>query len=205
MKKAVPYIIGINVLVFAAWHFAKTEEQQIFMISNFLVSWAHLEDGRYWTLLTSAFSHNQLWHLLLNMFVLQSFGTILEQVLGTRRFLPFYLIAGIISSFSHCVVSNFIMHQPGLPALGASGAISGLILVFAFLFPKEKIMIFGLIPVPAIIGGLFFIGLDLWGLSAQASGGGLPIGHGAHLGGAFTGIIYYLIFLRPLKRRLQYY
>lgn len=204
MKKSVPYIIIINLLVFAAWYLAKQEQSINFMITNFMVSWLHLLDGYYWTLVTSVFSHNLLWHLLLNMFVLQSFGTILETVLGVRRFLSFYLVAGIFSSLSHCLVSAFLLNQPNIPALGASGAISGLVLVFSFLFPKEKILIFGIIPVPALIGALAFIGLDLWGLSAQAHGGGLPIGHGAHLGGAFTGIVYYWFFLRK-QRRPDYY
>lgn len=201
MKKSVPYIIIINLLVFVAWYMAKQESSINFMITNFMVSWLHLQDGYYWTLLTSVFSHNLLWHFLLNMFVLQSFGTILEDVLGVRRFLSFYLVAGIVSSLSHCLVSAFVIHQPNIPALGASGAISGLVLVFSLLFPKERILIFGLIPVPALFGALAFIGLDLWGLSAQAHGGGLPIGHGAHLGGAFTGIIYYLFFLRRQRLR----
>lgn len=70
------------------------------------------------------------------------------------------------------------------------------------MFPREKILLFGIIPLPAIVGALAFIGLDIWGVVAQAGGGGLPIGHGAHLGGAITGIIYYLLYLRPrLKRR----
>ena len=198
---AVPIILILNLIVFMLWmSYAKTEEVAEFMVSNFLVSWMHLAEGRYWALLGSAFSHNMLWHFLLNMFVLQSFGTILEQILGFRRFVSFYLIAAVVSSLSHCLVSNFLLHQPEIPALGASGALSGLILVFSFMFPREKIMIFGLIPVPALFGALFFVGLDLWGLSAQAHGGGLPIGHGAHLGGAFTGMIYYWLFLR--KRRM---
>ncbi len=48
-----------------------------------------------------------------------------------------------------------------------------------------------------MVGAFLFIGLDVWGLVAQSGGGGLPIGHGAHLGGAITGIIYYLLFLKP--------
>ncbi len=169
------------------------------MTANFLVSWLHLEAGRYWTLITAAFSHNLLWHFLINMLVLQSFGTIVEQVLGSMRFLTFYLLAGVVSSLTHCLVSAFYIGNPAIPALGASGAISGLVLVFSLLFPKEKILVFGLIPIPALFGALAFISLDLWGLSAQASGGGLPIGHGAHLGGALTGIVYYFVFLRRYR------
>jgi membrane associated rhomboid family serine protease len=170
------------------------------MINNFLVSWDHLAEGRFWVLLTAVFSHNLLFHILLNMFVLKSFGPYIEQTLGSRKFLNFYLLCGLFSSLCHAVLSAFYLREPGIPALGASGAISGVILFFSLLFPKEKIYILGLIPVPALIGALLFIGLDVWGLIAQSNGGGLPIGHGAHLGGAFMGILYFIYFVR--KRRI---
>jgi membrane associated rhomboid family serine protease len=136
-------------------------------------------------------------HFFMNMYVLSSFGPIVERLLGSFRFFGFYLSAGIVSSLSHSLVSAYILREPDLPALGASGAIAGVILLFSMLFPRQKILIFGLIPIPAVWGAFLFIGLDLWGLMAQAGGGGLPIGHGAHLGGAFTGIFYYYFFLRP--------
>jgi rhomboid-like protein len=194
-------LIILNVLVYVAWNFPTgnllTPE---FMFENFLISWDRLADGRYWTLLTSVFSHNLLFHLLMNMFVLSSFGPILVSTLGTARFLRFYLTAGIVSSFAHASVSTFIMDSPELPALGASGAISGLILIFSLLYPKQKILLFGFIPLPAVFGAIIFVSLDLWGLYAQAGGGGLPIGHGAHLGGAITGAAYYLLIRNKTNR-----
>jgi membrane associated rhomboid family serine protease len=171
------------------------------MMAHFLVSWDSLIEGRYWTLITSAFSHNEFWHLILNMFVLSSFGPVIQIVIGTKRFLAFYFVAAIISSFGHALVSAFILGQPDLPALGASGAISGIVLLFAFIFPRERILIFGIIPLPAIWGALLFVGLDIWGVFAQAEGGGLPIGHGAHLGGAVTGILYYYFWIRKALQR----
>ncbi len=171
-------------------------EDSSFMAQNFLVSWNALADGRYWTLLTSAFSHNLFFHLLINMFVLASFGRILEQTIGAKRFIVFYLAAAIISSFVHCLVSEYYLHQPGTSALGASGAVAGVVLLFSLLYPKEKIYLLGFIPLPAIWGAIAFIGLDVWGLIAQSHGGGFPIGHGAHLGGAFTGIFYFFFFIR---------
>lgn len=114
--------------------------------------------------------------------------------------MKFYLAAGVIGSLSHALVSEIILHQPGQYAVGASGAIAGLILLFALMFPKEKIYFFGVIPIPALFGALAFIGLDLWGVVAQSQGGGLPIGHGAHLGGAFTGVAYYF-YLRSQRRQ----
>lgn len=193
-------IIALNVAVFVCWHLLDRSDTG-FMAQNFLVSWDGLLQGRLWTLLTSVFSHFTMLHIFLNMFVLRSFGSIMEQVLGRGRFLSFYLVAGIFSSFCHCVVSTFYLQAPWLPALGASGAISGLVLVFSLMFPKERILIFGLVPVPALFGALAFVGLDLWGLFAQKQGGGLPIGHGAHLGGAFAGLVFYFGYLRKKMNR----
>lgn len=89
----VPTLIILNVVVFLLWTFAgdfgiETE----FLYLNFLVSWESLLENRYWTLLGAAFSHNLFWHFVLNMFVLNSFGPIIEQILGPIRFLLFYQI-----------------------------------------------------------------------------------------------------------------
>ena len=194
-------LIILNVIVFFMWH-DLGGEHSAFMVSNFLISWNALVAGRYWTLLTAVFSHIAVWHILINMYVLYSFGTVLEKVLGSRLFIIIYLAFGIISSFAHAAVSNYILHQPDQAALGASGAISGLVLVFALMFPRLRLYILGLIPIPALIGAIAFMGLDVWGLVAQAHGGGLPIGHGAHLGGAFAGILFYYFYIRP--RQQQY-
>lgn len=192
----VPIIIFLNTLVFLNWAFSYIFDTR-FMIENFLVSWTGLLEGHFWTLITSVFSHNMFWHFFLNMYVLLNFGLILERILGRSRFLLFYFVAGVLSSLSHSLVSAFIIGDVDIPALGASGAISGLIMIFSFMFPKQKLLFFGFIPVPALFGALAFVGLDLWGLLEQAKGSGLPIGHGAHLGGAFTGMIYYFVYLRP--------
>lgn len=192
-----PFLIAINIVVFVLWLFASPASGvPSFLIDNFLVSWTALAEGRYWVLVTSVFSHNLLWHLFLNMYVLSGFGPIMERALGTFRYLRFYFVAGIVGSLCHALVSAFILGDPDLPAHGASGAISGIILLFSFLFPREKLLILGIIPMPALFGALLFVGLDIWGLIAQAEGGGLPIGHGAHLGGALTGLIYYLLYFR---------
>ena len=183
-------LIVINLAVFAAWIFLPGLGQ--FMDQNFLVSGDRLQDGRIWTVLTPVFSHKLLFHLMINMIVLGSFGPPMEHLMGHFSFFIFYVMAGIVSSFSHCLFSTFLLGRPAEAALGASGAIAGLVLVFSFCFPKHKLFLFGIIPLPAIWGALAFIGIDLWGLTTQTGGGGLPIGHGAHLGGALTGVLYYL-------------
>lgn len=191
-------IIMVNICVFAMWMFYDL----VFMSQNFTVSWVALAEHRYWTLLTSVFSHNLLIHIAINMFVLNSFGSIMEEVLGPWRYFKFYLAAGVMSSLAHALVSAFLIGEPEMAAVGASGSIAGLVLLFSLLFPREKILLFGIIPLPAIIGAIAFIGLDIWGLVAQTEGGGLPIGHGAHLGGALSGIVYYIWLRRHgLKRR----
>lgn len=190
----VSIIIKLNIIVFILWFIFASRPD--FMIQHFLVSWSAVADGRFWTLLTSVFSHNMLFHLLINMYVFFGFGTAIERVLGSKRFLIFYLLAGLIGSLGHCLVSSLILKMPQIPALGASGAISGVILVFSLMFPREKLLILGLIPVPAIFGALLFVGLDVWGLIAQSRGSTLPIGYGAHLGGAMTGLLYYIFYLR---------
>ncbi len=190
MPPAVKTMLAINVAVFVAWLASGSSAAlRRFMVLNFLVSPAHLAQGRVWTLLTSVFSHAELWHLVFNMVVLVSFGQVLEWIMGTRRFVLFYLAAGIFSSLSHCLTSALILGQPNISALGASGALSAVLIVFALRFPREKILIFGIIPIPAMVGALAFVALDVWGLTAQAHGGGLPIGHGAHLGGALFGLL----------------
>jgi membrane associated rhomboid family serine protease len=193
----VPAIVTVNAVVFLAWQLAiEGSDLWALLARNFLVSTHRLDQGMWWTLLTSAFSHMDLWHLALNMVVLWSFGSILERLWGLRVFITFYLVAAVFSSASHCLVSSLIIGDDRISALGASGAVSGLLLAFALLFPRHRILVFGMIPVPALAGALFFVAMDVWGLVAQGRGIGLPIGHGAHLGGALCGAVFYASYLR---------
>jgi membrane associated rhomboid family serine protease len=210
----VPAIVAINVVVFLAWQVANGGGELLrFMVSNFLVSTGHLaggplrvqvgnqlvegvlSGGAYWTLLTSVFSHNFLWHILVNMFVLWSFGSIMERLLGSAKFAAFYLASGVFASAAHCAVSAF-MGRGQVPALGASGAVAAVLMAYALTFPKHRILLFGVVPMPALGGVLLFVGFDIWGLIAQGQGGGLPIGHGAHLGGALAGALFWWLQMR---------
>lgn len=184
-------ILVLNLFVFLAWFFSPDYGYVPFMVDNFTVSWLGLMEGRYWTLITSVFSHNAFFHFFINMYVLQGFGYALKNVLGRGNFLSFYLLAGVTGSFMHALLSAFFIHSPELPALGASGAIAGIILFFSLSFPRERLLLLGLIPIRAGWAAVLIVALDLWGLMAQSQGGGLPIGHGAHLGGALIGVIYF--------------
>lgn len=199
--RVLPVILAINGVVFAAWLVAvRGSDLWSFLATNFLVSTNRLQHGLWWTLLTAAFSHQELWHFLLNMIVLWSFGSVLERLLGARRFLAFYLVSAVVSSASHCLVSSWLLGDDRLAALGASGAVSAVLIAFALSFPKHKILLFGIIPIPALVGAALFVALDVWGLSAQTRGSALPIGHGAHLGGALCGVVYWAIALRGKLR-----
>lgn len=201
MKRAffVPVIMVLNLVVFLLWSF----EPRDFMMQNFTVSWELLLEGRYWTVITAAFSHNWLLHFLINMLVLRSFGTLIELSIGSWNFIKLYIFATVLSSLAHASVSAFVLGLPEMGALGASGPIAGVVLLFALMYPREKILLFGILPMPALFGALAFVGLDVWGLVAQAEGGGLPIGHGAHLGGALAGVLFYFRKIRPRWRRAQ--
>lgn len=189
----VKFIVTLNILIFITWYLVPGTLYERFMVENFLVSWEALIEGRYWVLVTSAFSHNMLFHLLINMFVLRGFGEIITDLLGPKKFMLFYLLAGISGSLTHALVSNYLMDQPYSPALGASGAIAGLILLFSLIFPEKKLLLLGIIPIKAYWGAILFIGIDTYGLLEQTRGGSSPIGHGAHLGGALMGILFFLL------------
>lgn len=192
-------ILAINVVVFFLW--ATQMPSSSFLTENFLVSWDHLTEGRVWVLLTSVFSHNLMFHLLVNVIVLLSFGRPMELLMGRGRFLRFFLLAGLVASLAHALTSQFLLDRPELSALGASGALAGVLMLFSFSFPKAKVLLFFFIPLPAIVAALAFIAIDVWGLIAQIGGGTLPIGHGAHLGGGLVGIAYHLLHGGELKRR----
>jgi rhomboid-like protein len=190
-------VLAANVIVFLLWPAAPLQV----MAGHFLVSWSHLEAGRLWTLVTAVFSHNMLFHLLVNMIVLTSFGPALERLMGAARFFVFYLVAGVTGSLAHAVVSATLIGRPEQAALGASSALSGVLLLFALVFPRARVLFFFVLPLPAIVAALLFIGVDIWGLVAQIGGEGLPIGHGAHLGGALVGIAWFAVRGRVLRRR----
>ena len=162
-----------------------------------------------WTLVTSMFSHIYFWHIFANMVTLVFMGNFVEKLVGSKRFLNFYLIAGIFASlffvllsvlFGNSELGANLFGNPGIFALGASGAIFGLAGLITILIPRMKVLVFFVIPLPIWGAMVFFLGF-FWLLSAFA---GLPIGNSAHLGGFLIGICYGL-FLKnkfPNKTRM---
>jgi membrane associated rhomboid family serine protease len=147
-------------------------------------------------LVTSMFLHGGLMHLAGNMLFLWIFGDNVEDYFGHIGYLAFYLICGVGSGLVH-VLFNL---DSRIPAVGASGAISGVMGAYAVLFPRHRILTFFfifLIPVPAIfILGYWFVLQFLEGVSGfgMRSAGGVAIW--AHIGGFLIGVLITLLVKR---------
>jgi len=167
-----------------------------------LYSW-HTPNFHWYQLVTHMFLHGSEMHLFFNMFALWMFGRVIEQVLGKQRFLIFYLVCGIGAGIISQLVDQYIFGEIFLGAMvGASGAIYGLLVAFAVMFPNFKVMLIFL-PVP--IAAKFFVPalllIDLTGGFTGISIFGQNIAHFAHIGGAIVGFILLQIFHRRAKRR----
>ncbi len=167
-----------------------------------LYSW-HTPNFHWYQLATHMFLHGSEMHLFFNMFALWMFGRVIEQVLGKQRFLIFYLVCGIGAGIISQLVDQYIFGEIFLGAMvGASGAIYGLLVAFAVMFPNFKVMLIFL-PVP--IAAKFFVPalllIDLTGGFTGISIFGQNIAHFAHIGGAIVGFILLQIFHRRAKRR----
>ncbi len=148
---------------------------------------------------TNMFLHGGWLHLISNMWILFIFGDNVEDRMGKVRYFLFYLVCGLIASLTH-----FILHRNSpVPAIGASGAISGIMAAYMFMFPKSTIVslvpiiiIPLFLPIPAIIYiGLWFIG-QLWSgtTSLMLSDNATGIAFWAHIGGFIGGLLLYRFF-----------
>jgi len=139
-----------------------------------------------WQLLTYGFMHGGLTHLFFNMFALYMFGSDIERLFGSRRYLAYYLLCIIGAALMHLIVVA-AANMPPLPTVGASGGVFGLLLAFGMAFPKRTLMlIFPPIPMPAwLFVTLYGIFELVMGVTQTASG----IAHFAHLGGMATGFV----------------
>jgi membrane associated rhomboid family serine protease len=146
-------------------------------------------------MLTHMFTHGGLGHIFFNMFGLWMFGKALENVWGGKRFLAFYMMCGIGAAVLHLIVEY--VSGGGSPAVGASGAVMGIFVAFALLFPNTELyLMFIPIPIKAKWAMLGLIAFDLFG-GLQGTDN---IAHFAHLGGALTGAIMVLIWNKDRSR-----
>jgi membrane associated rhomboid family serine protease len=166
-----------------------------------------VERGQVWRLLTSAFCHDRygLWHILFNMLLLYWFGRRLEQMYGSTEFLLFYLVAAVCSSVAYIALAYYGGSKAS--AIGASGAIMGVMMLYAIHYPFEEFRLFWFIPVPLWIVLSLYILYDLHPVLLALAGDRLFTGvaHAGHLGGLAFGFLYWRFGwrLEPILHRIQ--
>ena len=137
----------------------------------------------YYRLISSGFLHGSWWHLLFNLYALFSFGESLEAVIGGTNFLFIYFVSliggNVLSLYIHRFDSQY-------SAIGASGAVCGIIFASIVIFPDMEIGMF-LLPfsLTSWMYGLLFVLISIYGIKSRMSN----IGHDAHLGGALLGML----------------
>ena len=144
-------------------------------------------------LISYMFLHAGFSHLLLNMFGLWMFGSLMENLWGPKRFLIFYVVCGLAAGIAQLLLGNG-------PAVGASGAIMGLLVAYGYTFPNTQLFVFP-IPFPikakwAVIG---ILALDIFGGLSNSPEDN--IAHFAHLGGAVIGFIIVLYWNKTNRQR----
>lgn len=136
-----------------------------------------------WQLLTSAFLHGGLLHLATNMYGLWMFGSDVERILGSRRFLWLYLVSVVAAAFTQLSVTTLLAQH--IPTLGASGGIFGVLVAFAMIFPDRRILL--LIPPIPLRARTFVVLYAAIELFAGVTGAEAGVAHFAHLGGLAGG------------------
>ena len=186
-------LVAINILMFIA-----TLINENFMVTNFAMFYPASPFFKPWQILTHMFMHGGFWHIFFNMYSLLMFGSILERSLGPKKFLIFYFVTGLGAVALHTGVEwmqarVFIANGAAgayqqllvTPTLGASGAIYGVLIGFAMLYPQARLtLIFPPIPMTAKWLVIIFAAIELFsGINGIQDG----VAHFAHLGGMLFG------------------
>ena len=210
---AVRNIIIINVLVMIM-----TSLNENFMYEKFALFYPTSPFFHWWQPVTHMFMHGGFWHLFFNMYTLYIFGTVLERIWGAKKFLLFYFVTGLGAAAVHTGVewiqaSSWMSEAAAgsmsavqqihalkmTPTVGASGAIYGILMGYAMLYPDSILtLVFPPISMKAKWFVLIFAGIELL-TGVTGTGGG--IAHFAHLGGLIFG---FLLIMYWKKKRTLY-
>ena len=142
-------------------------------------------------MISSGFLHADWVHLGFNMYALYLFGDIVSKILGIPNFLIIYfgsLLAGSLYTF------YYHKNEPYYSAIGASGAVSGIVYASILLFPDMQLLLFFAIPVPGYVFGVGYLLYSIYGMRKQLGN----IGHAAHLGGTIGGFTITLLLVPKL-------
>ncbi len=186
-QKATVWLIAITCAVFFAQCITGDPARSPLVTHGAYEPRAVLE-GEVWRLFTPMFLHAGLFHLFFNMLILYWTGTRMEEMYGRGEFLAFYLIAGI---FAQCfyLLSWMAGIAPATPSIGASGAVVALMVLYAFHFPRQQVLLFFVIPMPIWLLVVLYVILDTLGAFGARGQG---IAYFVHLGGVLFGVLYYL-------------
>lgn len=191
MQKSTPIVLNliiINALVFVA----QMVLDKTMGFTNTIALYPY-DSGLFepYQLVTHMFAHGGFFHILFNMYALWMFGSVLERVWGPKKFLIFYLACGLGAAVAQMFV--------GAPAIGASGAVMGLLAAFAWLFPNTEFFLFPFpIPIKAKYMVAIYAAIDLFG--GLHPGPADNIAHFAHLGGMVMGFILVIIWGKTNKK-----
>jgi membrane associated rhomboid family serine protease len=179
---AVKALIGANVLVFIIQLMSNNAMETYFALWPLQPIEGHVY-FHVWQIVTYAFLHSPdgyFAHLLFNMFALWMFGAEIERYVGPVRLLNCYFASVITAALSQLFIPP-LFHEAAAPVIGASGGVFGLLLAYAMMFPRRKVIpLIPPIPMPAWLFATIFTVIELFlGVTNQLSG----IAHFAHLGG----------------------
>lgn len=189
-------LLYVNIIMFIA-----SAINPVFMEKTFAMAFPLARDFRWWQPLSHMFMHGGFWHIFFNMYSLVMFGSVVERALGTKKYLIFYFVTGFGAVLLHFGVQwlqilGTLAAHPGyeqeiynhLPrVMGASGAIYGILVGFAMLYPEARLtLIFPPITLDAKWWVGIFVGIELF---TGVVGTRMGIAHFAHLGGALFGFL----------------
>lgn len=177
-------VVTLVVLVtcLLSWQTMSRREKETWM----LVPYAVRHKSEWWRVISHAFVHADWMHLAFNMFVLHEFGQTVASDLNPLGWMgfPALYVAGIVGGAIPALRKHG--ENPGYRSLGASGAVSAVLLAFICLHPTRTLLLFFVVPVPAVLAGVLFF----WYESRMQQQGGTRIAHDAHLGGALVGVAW---------------
>jgi rhomboid-like protein len=186
-------LILVNVIIFIA-----TMVNENFMIGTFGLFYPSSQFFRWWQPLTHMFMHGGFWHILFNMYTLFIFGVVVERIIGSMKFVLFYFICGLgaaalqigtqyleMQAFISAGATESIAALKATPTVGASGAIYGVLIGYAMLFPESRMtLIFPPVTLSAKWMVIIFAAIELFtGVLGWVDG----VAHFAHLGGMLIG------------------
>ena len=181
------WLIGINVVVFFAQAISASTDPNTYGIVD---RWLQLdiravEHGQLWRLLTFAFLHSGIMHIFFNMLFLWWFGSDVEQLYGHKEFLVIYLISALLGGIAY-EIWGLLQTDPVGPCVGASGAVTTMLVLCALHFPRRIILVFAVLPVPIWLFAIFSVGMDFLGLFHATR-----VAVIVHLAGAAFAVAYY--------------